>query len=35
VNGGSYREVVLDDCGHSPYVEQPGNFLALLVEHLA
>ena len=34
-NGGSYREAVLDGCGHSPYVEQPNTFLALLVEHLA
>jgi pimeloyl-ACP methyl ester carboxylesterase len=34
-NGGTYREVVLDDCGHSPYIEKPGDFIALLVEHLA
>jgi pimeloyl-ACP methyl ester carboxylesterase len=34
-NGGAYREVVLDDCGHSPYVEKLGNFLTLLVEQLA
>jgi pimeloyl-ACP methyl ester carboxylesterase len=34
-NGGTYREAVLDGCGHTPYVEQPGDFLALLVGHLA
>jgi pimeloyl-ACP methyl ester carboxylesterase len=34
-NGGTYREVVLDECGHSPYIEKPGDFIALLVEHLA
>ena len=34
-NGGAYREAVLDDCGHSPYVEKPDDFLALLVGHLA
>jgi pimeloyl-ACP methyl ester carboxylesterase len=33
--GGAYREAVLDSCGHSPYVEKPGDFMALLVEHLA
>ena len=35
VNGGDYREAVLDGCGHSPYVEKPGDFMALLVEYLA
>jgi pimeloyl-ACP methyl ester carboxylesterase len=25
-NGGSYREVVLADCGHSPHLEQPERF---------
>jgi pimeloyl-ACP methyl ester carboxylesterase len=25
-NGGSYREVVLDNCGHSPHIEQPEAF---------
>jgi pimeloyl-ACP methyl ester carboxylesterase len=34
-NGGAYGEAVLDGCGHSPYVGKPGDFLALLVEHLA
>ena len=24
-----------DGCGHSPYIEKPGDFLALLTEHLA
>jgi pimeloyl-ACP methyl ester carboxylesterase len=33
-NGGEYREVVLDNCGHSPYIEKPGDFMALLAEHL-
>ncbi len=34
-NGGAYREVVLDGCGHTPYIEKPGEFMALLAEHLA
>ncbi len=33
-NGGSYREEVLTDCGHSPHVEQPAQFRALLTEFL-
>ncbi|MEM7721596.1 MAG: alpha/beta fold hydrolase [Pseudomonadota bacterium] len=28
--GGTYREEVLTDCGHSPYIEQPAAFNALL-----
>jgi len=32
--GGSFREVVLADCGHTPFVEQPDAFLAALVPHL-
>jgi len=27
-NGGRYREIVLDDCGHSPLIEKPAEFLA-------
>lgn len=27
-NGGSFREVVLSDCGHTPYIEQPAAFNA-------
>lgn len=34
-NGGSYREVVIADAGHSPHVEQPKAFMAALVEFLA
>jgi len=37
-NGGSYREEVIEDCGHSPHVEKPGEFrralLGFLQEHL-
>ena len=29
-NGGSYREVVIADCGHFPYVEKPAEFMASL-----
>ncbi|MEV0588891.1 alpha/beta hydrolase [Nonomuraea sp. NPDC050310] len=32
---GNYREVVLDECGHSPHIERPEEFLRLLNEHLA
>jgi pimeloyl-ACP methyl ester carboxylesterase len=34
--GGSFREVVYDNCGHSPHIERPGPFageLASLVQH--
>ncbi|MEO3853903.1 alpha/beta hydrolase [Acrocarpospora sp. B8E8] len=31
---GNYREVVLDDCGHSPHLEKPAEFLAALGAHL-
>jgi pimeloyl-ACP methyl ester carboxylesterase len=34
-SGGSYREAVLPGAGHSPHVERPQEFLALLREHLA
>jgi pimeloyl-ACP methyl ester carboxylesterase len=29
-NGGSYKEVVFNDCGHSPHLERPVEFLAEL-----
>jgi pimeloyl-ACP methyl ester carboxylesterase len=29
--GGSYTEVVYDNCGHSPHIERPGEFAAALV----
>lgn len=31
---GPYREAVLDDCGHSPHLERPEDFVRLLTEHL-
>ncbi|MFG1700845.1 alpha/beta fold hydrolase [Nonomuraea sp. NPDC049309] len=31
---GDYREVVLDDCGHSPHIERPDDFRRALAEHL-
>ncbi len=33
--GGSFREVVIPDTGHSPYIERPAEFAALLGEFLA
>ena len=33
-SGGSYREVVLPDVGHSPHVERPQEFVVALLEHL-
>jgi pimeloyl-ACP methyl ester carboxylesterase len=30
--GGSYREIVYDNCGHSPHVERPLDFAATLME---
>jgi pimeloyl-ACP methyl ester carboxylesterase len=33
--GGSYREVVIQDAGHTPFIEKPEEFNALLHEHLA
>ena len=33
-NGGSYREVVFENCGHSPHIEYPERFNAVLAEHL-
>lgn len=29
-NGGRYREEVIEDCGHSPHIEKPGEFERLL-----
>lgn len=34
-NGGSFRELVLPDCGHSPHIEKPDEFNAALAEFLA
>lgn len=33
-NGGSYREVVFDNCGHSPHLEHQDRFLRVLVAKL-
>jgi pimeloyl-ACP methyl ester carboxylesterase len=33
-NGGSYREEVIEDAGHSPYLEKPEEFNALFHAHL-
>lgn len=33
-NGGTYREVVITDAGHTPHVEQPEAFMAALVAFL-
>ncbi len=33
-NGGSFREVVIEDAGHSPYLEKPRDFDAALHAHL-
>jgi pimeloyl-ACP methyl ester carboxylesterase len=33
-NGGHYWEKVIPDCGHSPHVEKPAEFRAMLLEHL-
>lgn len=34
-NGGVYQEVVLADCGHSPYIEKPAEFNAAFLPHIA
>jgi pimeloyl-ACP methyl ester carboxylesterase len=34
-SGGRYQEVVLDDCGHTPCIEQPSEFNAAFHRHLA
>lgn len=33
-NGGSYREAVIEDCGHSPHVEKPEEFRQTLFSFL-
>lgn len=33
--GGRYREVVFENCGHTPYLEKPEAFNRALAEHLA
>lgn len=33
-NGGRYREVVMKNTGHSPFLERPDEFLGYLVPHL-
>ncbi len=33
--GGRFREVVIDDAGHGPHLDQPEKFLAELRDHLA
>jgi pimeloyl-ACP methyl ester carboxylesterase len=33
--GGRYREVVIEDSGHGPHLDQPERFLAELTRHLA
>lgn len=32
-NGGRFQEVIFPDCAHSPQIEHPTRFLALLTEH--
>jgi pimeloyl-ACP methyl ester carboxylesterase len=34
-SGGQFREVVIDDSGHGPHLDQPEQFLAELRDHLA
>jgi pimeloyl-ACP methyl ester carboxylesterase len=33
-NGGRFTEVVLEECGHTPYIEKPEAFRAALLQHL-
>jgi pimeloyl-ACP methyl ester carboxylesterase len=33
--GGRYREIVIDDSGHGPHLDQPERFLAAFTAHLA
>jgi pimeloyl-ACP methyl ester carboxylesterase len=33
-NGGSFGELVFDNCGHSPHLEFPAEFLAALLMHI-
>jgi pimeloyl-ACP methyl ester carboxylesterase len=30
--GGSYREIVYEGCGHSPHIERPTEFAAILTD---
>ncbi|GAA2598823.1 alpha/beta hydrolase [Dactylosporangium fulvum] len=32
LNGGTFREIVYDNCGHSPHIERPTEFAAVLKE---
>ena len=32
--GGAWREVVVADAGHTPYLERPAEFMAALLAHL-
>jgi pimeloyl-ACP methyl ester carboxylesterase len=34
-NGGTFTEVVFEECAHSPHIEKPEQFNRLLHEHLA
>lgn len=33
-NGGQYKEIVMQDTGHSPYIERPEEFNGYFVAHL-
>ncbi len=33
-NGGSYDEEIIDDAGHTPYLEKPGEFREALLGFL-
>jgi pimeloyl-ACP methyl ester carboxylesterase len=33
--GGSYREEVFADCGHTPHIEKPDAFRDVLIEFLS
>lgn len=33
-NGGAFREVVFEECGHTPYIEKPDAFNKVFHEHL-
>lgn len=32
--GGTYRELALESCGHSPHLEHPAQFDAALAAHI-
>jgi hypothetical protein len=34
VGGGSYREEIFTDCGHTPHIEMPDAFRRVLLEFL-